>query len=59
MIDMIKSPPAGYEEVVRQHFKMKKEEIINKTLIWEQNATKHSSVIHNNRKELIQLLETL
>ncbi len=59
MIDMIQNPPNGFEDVVRNHFKMKKDEIINRTLIWEQNATKHGTLIQNNRKELIQILEKL
>ncbi len=59
MIDMIKNPPKGYEEVVKNHFRMKKEEIINSTLIWQQNATKHGKSIEAKRNELINLLETL
>lgn len=59
MIDMIKNPPVGFEEVVRNHFKMKKEEIINNTLIWEQNATTHKKLIETNRAELIELLNEL
>ena len=30
------------------------EEIINRTLIWEQNATKHLNLITENRKKLIK-----
>jgi ubiquitin-protein ligase len=59
MTNMIQQPPVGYEEVVRLHFKMKKEEIINKTMIWEQQATKYKSLLQKNRNELIKLLETL
>jgi len=58
MIDMIKNPPQGFEDVVRNHFKMKKDEIINRTLIWEQNAKKSQS-ISIRRKELIELLSSL
>jgi baculoviral IAP repeat-containing protein 6 len=57
MINMIMNPPKGYEEVVATHFSMKKEEIIAKTLVWEQRATKHVQLISNYRKELIRLLE--
>ncbi len=59
MTEMIKNPPNGFEEVVRTHFKMKKDEIINRTLIWEQKATKHQQTIKANRAELIDLLEKL
>jgi ubiquitin-protein ligase len=59
MIDMIKNPPKGFEEVVKLHFKMKKEEIIAKTLIWEQNAIKHKNILTANRSTLILLLNSL
>ena len=59
MNEMIKNPPKGFEEVVRTHFRMKKDEIINRTLIWEQKATKHQQSIKTNRSELLGLLEKL
>jgi len=59
MTDMINNPPSGFEDVVKNHFRMKKEEIINRTLIWEQNATKNLSLIKENRLELIKALEKL
>lgn len=59
MINMIRTPPKGYEEIVLNHFRMKRDEIITKTLIWEQNATKHKELIKNYRKELITLLKSL
>lgn len=59
MSEMIRNPPNGFEEVVRTHFKMKKEEIINRTLIWEQKATKYQQAIKANRVELIELLDKL
>lgn len=59
MTDMIKNPPNGFEEVIRNHFKMKKNEIINRTLIWEQNASKYQQAIKTNRAELIELLNKL
>jgi hypothetical protein len=55
MTDMIKNPPKGFEEVVTNHFKMKKEEIINKTLIWQQNNSK----VQDNRNELLELLNKI
>jgi ubiquitin-protein ligase len=59
MTDMIRNPPTGFEDVVRNHFRMKKEEIINNTLIWQQNASYHKALIEKNRNELIGLLNTL
>jgi ubiquitin-protein ligase len=59
MINMLKNPPNGFEEVVNNHFKMKREEIINRTLIWEQNAKKHGNMIKSYRKELIELMKAL
>jgi len=59
MTNMIKNPPLGFEDVVHNHFKLKKDEIINNTLIWEQNATDHKELINSNRNKLIELLDTL
>ena len=59
MSNMLLKPPAGFEDVVINHFKMKKQEIINKTLLWEQEATKHKTIIQINRAELINLLDKL
>jgi ubiquitin-protein ligase len=59
MVQMIRNPPKGYEEIVLNHFRMKKDEIITRTLIWEQRATKHSMLIKQHRKELIELLNKL
>lgn len=59
MIDMINNPPNGFEEVVHNHFKMKKEEIINSTLTWQQESTKCAPLLTKNRTDLINLLSTL
>jgi ubiquitin-protein ligase len=56
MINMIKNPPSGFEQVVLTHFSMKKEEIIATTLKWEQTATTHKELITAYRKELVELL---
>lgn len=34
MIEMIKKPPKGFEEVVRKHFLLKKEEILEQCQKW-------------------------
>lgn len=57
MIQMICNPPKGFEEVVSTHFRMKKNEIIAKTLIWEQNASKYKELISKYRNELLKLLD--
>lgn len=59
MTNMINHPPIGFEDVVKNHFQMKKEEIINKTLIWQQSAKKFGNLIQANRKELVELLEKM
>lgn len=58
MIDMINNPPIGFEEIVKEHFSMKKEEIINTTLRWEQNAKNNKLALSTNRKTLIELLNS-
>jgi ubiquitin-protein ligase len=37
MINMINNPPQGFEDVVNEHFKMKKDEILKTTSIWNNN----------------------
>jgi ubiquitin-protein ligase len=37
MIDMMIKPIVHFEDVIKEHFSKKKDEIINKTLIWEQS----------------------
>lgn len=59
MTDMIRNPPNGFEDVVKNHFRMKKDEIINSTLIWEQKSSKHKNLIQSNRSELIKILDKL
>ena len=56
MIQMIKEPVKGFEDVIKEHFARNKEEIINKTLIWEQNASGYKEPIKKYRDELIALL---
>ena len=61
MTNMLRSPPKGFEEVVKTHFKMKKEEILNKTLLWEEAivSNKNKTLINTNRKDLIEQLNLL
>jgi hypothetical protein len=59
MTNMINNPPNGFEDIIKNHFRMKKEEIKNRTLIWEQNATHYKTAIQKNRNELIEVLDKL
>lgn len=56
MIQMIQNPPIGFEEVVKEHFTRKKEEIIARTLLWEERASLHKAKITENRNKLLLLL---
>ena len=56
MLNMIKNPPSGFEEVIKNHFTMKKDEILNKLLLWEENAITHKEKIKSYRNELMELL---
>jgi ubiquitin-protein ligase len=60
MIDQIKNPPHGYEEVVKNHFKLKKDDIINIIDKWnlesnENNKSKMTNEV-TNLKELLNNL---
>ena len=60
IIDMIKNPPDGMEEVIKKHFSMKKEEIINNTLNWVNNCSaKNKKAIEEVSNEMIELLNSL
>jgi ubiquitin-protein ligase len=56
MIDMINNPPLGYEEVISNHFKFKKTEIIKKIIKWENKSNKYKNDINKYRLELELLL---
>ena len=53
MIDMIKNPPKGFEEIVNNHFKFKKNDIINTITKWNSN----NNIMNCN--ELIELLNEI
>jgi ubiquitin-protein ligase len=58
MIDMIQNPPIGFEQVVKEHFKLKKNEIINTTNKWNSNNSSNTDIKLMTDK-LIPLLNTL
>jgi ubiquitin-protein ligase len=51
MIDMLKNPPVGFEEIVKNHFKLKKEEIIETINKWKS--------INSNKNDLELMIENL
>ena len=60
IMDMIKNPPVGMEEVIKIHFKMKKDDIISTTQKWcdiSTGDTKKNLIAL--RQEMIELLNTL
>ena len=52
MLDMINNPPIGFEEIITNHFKFKKEEIMNTLLKWEKKSNKFKNDINKYRLEL-------
>ena len=50
MIDMIKNPPKGFENIISNHFKFKKNDIINTVTKWKE---------FNNNINLNELIELL
>lgn len=58
MINHIKNPIPGFEDVVKEHFTKKKEEILNRMEIWIQNG-KNKDVIKSKYDELKVLLDKL
>ncbi len=59
MINMIKNPIPGFEQVIKEHFTKKKEEILNRIQIWIQNAEKHKDIMKVRYDELKELLDKL
>ena len=58
MIEQIKNPPIGYEEVVKLHFKMKKEEIMITTQKWI-DSVKNKEELIKLRTELLDLINLI
>jgi len=57
MIDMILNPPKGFETIVKEHFKYKKEEIIDKITKWETYYT--NNILKDDKIKLINLLNNI
>lgn len=58
MIGQIKNPPVGYEEVVKLHFKMKKEEIMTIIQKWI-DSVKNKEELIKLRTELLDLINLI
>ena len=58
--DMIKNPPNGMEEVIKNHFKFKKDEILTTTQKWlNEMSSENSKELEKYRNEMILLFNTL
>ena len=58
--DMINNPPNGMEEVIKNHFKFKKDEILTTTQKWlNEMSSENSKELEKNRNEMILLFNTL
>jgi hypothetical protein len=57
---MIKNPPNGMEEVIKNHFKFKKDEILTTTQKWlNEISSENSKELEKYRNEMILLFNTL
>ena len=55
IIDKIKNPPKGFENFTKEHFRLKKKEILDIVKSWLEE-TKYTDEMKKLRKELIELL---
>jgi hypothetical protein len=57
MIDMLKNPPKGFEDVIRNHFKLKKAHVMNVVHEWlKKSASTTESSFSSKYTELCNLL---
>lgn len=59
MIDMIRNPPDSFKDVIKYHFKFKKDEIIKRITNWEHNSDKTKNDIIKYKIELLKLLDEI
>jgi len=57
MLDMIKNPPSGLEEIIKNHFKLKKEDIIITINKWHIELTESCS--HNAACEMKKIIDEI
>ena len=53
----VKNPPAGFEELTRRHFELKKDEILEITKQWVNESKKHRKEMEICRNELLKLYQ--
>lgn len=59
MVDMIRHPPLGFEDVVRTHFSLKREEVLKQVGKWEKEQRYKRKRMRKAAAELRQLLSEL
>ena len=60
MIDILKNPPKEFENVIKNHFKLKRDHIKKETNEWLINSTKTKDNLFNKKyQELVELLDKL
>ena len=59
MINQIKNPPSGYEDVIKNHFKLKKNDIINKVNKWVEELDEVKNKIKDKMITEITILTEL
>ena len=57
MNNMLTNPTPGFEEIIKEHFIRKKDEIINKMLIWEQKSKTNGQMIKQEKDIFISLID--
>jgi ubiquitin-protein ligase len=59
IVNQIKNPPFGFEDVVREHFKRKKDDILQNTKAWYTNITKNKTEFKKQYDILVELLSSI
>merc|ERR1711871_1026926 len=57
IVDKFENPPFGFEELTKNHFILKKEEILEVTKVWVNETKKHEDEMKRLRLKLIDLYE--
>jgi len=57
IIDKFKNPPEGLEKFVTNHFRLKKDEILEVTQKWVDDSKKYKEQMERHRKELVELYQ--
>jgi ubiquitin-protein ligase len=57
IVDKMKNPPSGFEELTKRHFELKKDEILKVTKQWVEESKRHKSSMEICRNELLKLYQ--